>query len=243
MDAVFRGVPQEEAIRRSAACGYRAVEFWGWWGRDLDALEDALGTSSVRLATFCTRFVSLVDRARRSEYIEGLSETLDVAARFGVSRIISQVGSELPDLAREDQQQSIVEGLVECAPMLEKAGVTLLVEPLNLLVDHKGYFLSRSAEAFDIVSAVDNTHVRVLYDIYHQQITEGNLISTIRRHLPLIGHFHAAGNPGRHELTTGEIRYEQVLAELRAAAYEGFVGLEYFPVEDPEAGLMAVASW
>jgi hydroxypyruvate isomerase len=85
--------------------------------------------------------------------------------------------------------------------------------------------------------------VKVLYDIYHQQITEGHLIHNITTHIDKIGHFHAAGNPGRHELTKGEINYPAVFAAIEAAGFDGYVGLEYFPKQDPAFGLREVAQW
>jgi hydroxypyruvate isomerase len=120
---------------------------------------------------------------------------------------------------------------------LQAAGVTLVLEPLNLKVDHAGYFLSRSDEAFQLVRGLNNPHIKVLFDIYHQQITEGNLLSSMADHLEWIGHIHAAGNPGRRELYDGEIHYGNVLSKLREIGYEGYVGLEYFPKDEPLEGL------
>ena len=113
--------------------------------------------------------------------------------------------------------------------MAEEAEVTLVLEPLNILVDHPGYFLTSSREGFEIVEQVDSSAVKLLYDIYHQQITEGSLIATITSHIELIGHFHAADVPGRHEPGSGEINYANVLAAVDEAGYEGFIGLEYAP--------------
>lgn len=240
-DALYRGVPTAEAIRRTKSSGLSAIEFWSWWDKDLNAIEDALGEHGVTLATFCTRFISLVDPSVRTEYLAGLEATLETAKRFGVTRLISQVGNARSGVTREAQRASLVDGLRACVPPLEKAGVTLLIEPLNLLVDHRGYYLSRSDEAFDVVRDVDSPRVAVIYDIYHQQITEGNLIPTIRENIAHIGHFHAAGHPGRHELDDGEIAYDAVFAAIGTAGYSGFVGLEYFPQRDADTGLRDLA--
>jgi hydroxypyruvate isomerase len=113
-------------------------------------------------------------------------------------------------VSREAQTQSLIEGLRACVPILEKEGVTLLIEPLNTRVNHQGYFLASSEEAFHIINQVGSPYVKILFDIYHQQITEGNVIANIRENIGLIGHFHAAGNPGRHELDNGELNYEQI---------------------------------
>ena len=85
--------------------------------------------------------------------------------------------------------------------------------------------------------------MKVVFDIYHQQISEGHLINHITSNIEKIGHFHAAGNPGRHELTRGEINYPEIFAAIRETGFEGYVGLEYWPVDDPVTGLRKVAEW
>ena len=122
-------------------------------------------------------------------------------------------------------------------PYLEKAGITLVVEPLNIRVDHKGYYLYSSDEAAEVIKEVDSSNVKMLFDIYHQQITEGDLIRRIREYIPYIGHFHSAGNPGRNELYDSEIDYKKVFQAIKETGYDGHIGLEYFPREDPAKGL------
>ena len=100
--------------------------------------------------------------------------------------------------------------------------------------------MHKSDKGFEIVEQVGSPAVKLLYDIYHQQITEGNLIATITSHIELIGHFHAADVPGRHELGTGEINYANVLAAIDEAGYEGFIGLEYAPTVATAESLQAV---
>lgn len=126
------------------------------------------------------------------------------------------------------------------APFLEEAGVTLVVEPLNILVDHPGYYLYSSEEAFQIIDEVGSPNVKVLFDIYHQQIMEGNLISRIQRNINKIGHFHAADNPGRHELYMGEIQYLNVFRAIEETGYRGYIGFEYFPLEEPLSGIWKI---
>ncbi|MBR5261383.1 MAG: TIM barrel protein, partial [Oscillospiraceae bacterium] len=101
--------------------------------------------------------------------------------------------------------------------------------PLNVKVDHPGYYLTSSAEAFELVREAGSPNVKVVFDIYHQQISEGNIIPNIRKNIGLIGHFHAADNPGRMEPGTGELNYRKIFAEIDSLGYRGFVGLEYKP--------------
>jgi len=113
----------------------------------------------------------------------------------------------------------------------------LVLEPLNVYVDHVGYYLYSSQEGFDIVEAVGSKNVKLLFDLYHQQIMEGNLIRNSTNNIYKIGHFHAAGSPGRHELYIGEVNYPEVFKAIDEAGYRGYVGFEYFPVEESTKGI------
>jgi hydroxypyruvate isomerase len=243
IDAVFENLSLAEACAKVKASGISAIEFWAWWEKDLDELEAAIKDSDLTIAACCTKFISLTDPALRSDYLEGLRESIVAAKRLGCEILISQVGDFRVGVPADEQHQSLVDGLKEAAPLLEAAGITLVIEPLNELVDHEGYYLVQSDEAFDIVDEVGSDRVRVAFDIYHQQISEGNLISNILPNIEKIGHFHAAGNPGRHELQVGEINYPQVFAALQSTGYDGYIGLEYWPIaEDPAEPLREVAA-
>jgi hydroxypyruvate isomerase len=130
--------------------------------------------------------------------------------------------------------------LKHVAPLFEKSGITLVLEPLNILCDHMGYYLASSYEAFEICNVVGSKNIKVLYDIYHQQITEGNLIPTIRKYFDLIGHFHVADVPGRNEPGTGEINYRNVFRAIEDLGYDKYVGLEYSPTIDTAETLKIV---
>ncbi|MBD0378924.1 TIM barrel protein [Paenibacillus sp. WST5] len=238
VDALFRNQDFTESVRKIKAAGCDTIEFWTWWDKDLEAVGQAVSENGVSVAAICTRFISLVDVSHREAYMQGLRESIAVAQRLNCHQLISQVGQELEGVSREEQKQSLIEGLRNCVPMLEQAGITLLVEPLNTRVDHKGYFLASSSEAFDIIKQVGSPHVRVLYDIYHQQITEGHIMATINNNIKWIGHFHAAGIPGRRELITGELAYDRIFQAIKATGYTGAVGLEYFPENDAAEGIM-----
>jgi len=243
VDAVFEGKDLGESLTCIKQLGFEGFEFWGWWDKDLPALVEKKDALDLEVTACCTKFISLVDPARRSEYIDGLGQSLDAARTLGCTTLISQVGDERTGVPREAQHESLVQGLAACVPLLEKAGVTLVFEPLNTRVDHPGYFLTQSAEAFDIADAVASDHVKVLYDIYHQQIMEGNLIPTITQHMDRIGHFHSAGHPGRHELDRGEIHYPDILKAIDQTTYTGWFGVEYFPTIDPEQWLPTLHGW
>jgi hydroxypyruvate isomerase len=239
LPAVFKGMDPIEGMRRVKKLGFDAVEFWSWWDVDLDAVLRTRQELGMTITAFCTKFVSMTDKSKRQLYLDGLKESIEAAKKCGVKMLITQVGNDTGK-SWEQQTRNVLEGLKTAVPILEDAGITLLVEPLNIKVDHKGYFLSLSSDGFDLIRNVESPRVKLLYDIYHQQITEGNLIPTIVKNIGDIGHFHAAGHPGRHELDAGEINYPNVFRAIREAGYQGYVGLEYFPVREPEEGLRAL---
>ena len=121
--------------------------------------------------------------------------------------------------------------------IVARENITLVIEPLNQLVNHPGYHLSTSDDSFEVIERIDNPYVKILFDIYHQQITEGNLLVNISENIKQIGHFHAAGNPGRNEITKGEINYQHVFQTIKDLGYEGYIGLEYMVPGDPDEGL------
>jgi len=124
--------------------------------------------------------------------------------------------------------------------MTEKEDIILMLEPLNTLVDHPGYFLDSPQEAAQIVREVNSPSVKLLFDCYHMQIMNGNLISTIERNIDIIKHFHAAGVPGRHELFIGELNYPNIVKRIDEIGYKEYFGLEYFPTMPSEDSLKSM---
>ena len=243
IDAVLGDLSVTSATQLVAKAGIEAFEFWGWWGRDLDEIQAARDAAELQISACCTKFISLVNPTLRDDYLQGLRESVAVARQLNCPTLISQVGDALPGVSRKEQHQSLVDGLRAVAPILEADEVTLVIEPLNELVDHKGYFLIRSDEAFEIIDEVGSDRIKVVFDIYHQQISEGHVIHNLTSHIDKIAHFHAAGNPGRHELTRGELHYPSIFDSIRATNFDGYVGLEYWPASDPLTGLQEVSSW
>lgn len=241
VDMIYADLPFAERMHNVAKLGFPAYEFWRLDDKDLDVILAKQRSLGLACAAFvgCGR-VPLVDSARRDDLMVTFREALAQAARFGCQRLLMTTGQEMIGVPRQDQRDSIVEGLREAAKPAEDLGVALVLEPLNILVDHKGYFLSSSSEAFAILDEVGSPAVKLLYDVYHQQITEGNLITTITANVTRIGHIHVADVPGRHEPGSGEINYRSVFEAIDSAGYEGYVGLEYKPSKDPADTLRSV---
>lgn len=228
ISALYPRTPAAEGIRLAAAQGAENVEIWSWWDQDLGAIRQALSETGCRMAAVCTRFVSLTDEKCLDAYLEGLRETIKVCKDINCKRIITQVGNEIPDIPRERQHIQLVKGLKAAAALLEGTGITLVFEPLNTRVDHIGYYLSSSDEAAKIVTEVGCPQVRMLFDIYHQQIMEGNILTRLSEYLPLIGHIHMAGVPGRGRMEENELNYEYILRFLDKKCYQDYAAMELF---------------
>ena len=228
----YKKTPAAEAIRSVAALGFDAVETYNWKDLDADEIRSVCAETGVEFLSMCTTEFRMTDPQFRTLWLEGVRESCAAANKMGVGRLITQVG---PDTGAERgyQHEAIVETLKQAKPILDTYGVTVMIEPLNVLVNHPGYYLVRSDEAFEIVREVDHPHVKVVYDIYHQQISEGNIIPNLTKNLDCIAHLHAAGHPGRHELQYGESDYRVILNAAAAAGDTGACGLEYGPTVDP----------
>lgn len=227
-----------ERMRRVAATDIGAYEFWNWSNKDLDTLAAAQEETGLACAGhMCEPGFSLVARETEKDMITGVRESVKVARRLGAPGMIVTTGNELADESWDTTLRRARRRLRTMAAICADAGLSLYLEPLNPIVDHKGYWLTTMAQAADLVAEVDSPALQILYDIYHQQITEGNLIANLRTYLPLIGHIHTAGVPGRHELADSEIDYRRVFAEISRLGYTGYVGLEFRPVLAEEEAL------
>lgn len=228
-----------EAIERVAALGFDAVEIYKWKDLNLDRVRFALEKNNVEMLSMCTSEFRMTDPEYRDLWLAGLRESCAAANRLGVRRLITQVG---PDTGkpRSEQHAAIVAALHAAKPILEESNVTVMIEPLNTYVDHKGYYLWSSAEAFEIIRQVNHPLVKMVFDIYHQQVMEGNIIPNITNNLDCIAHLHAAGHPGRHELQFGENNYRFIIDEVEKAGYAGAIGVEYKPLLSPEESLQSV---
>ena len=225
-----------EGLRRVKTLGYDAAETYNWKGLDFDAVRRTCEETGVELLSMCTSEFRMTDPAFRQAWLDGLEESCQAANRMGVKRLITQVGQDT-GAPREQQHAAIVETLNLARPILEKSGVTIMLEPLNTLVNHPGYYLWSAVEGFEIIHEVNHSLVKLVYDIYHQQVMEGNIIPNITKNLDCIAHLHSAGHPGRNELQYGENDYKVIFAAVDKAGYTGACGLEYRPLMDPEESL------
>ncbi len=243
-----------ERLARIRKLGFRQYEFWFLDKRfDGKALHDErknleeLAECNSRLGLTCTDFVfnhpdggvtaSLIDKRDRSKLLDGLEGIIEQGRMLGVRSFISGSGNKVPGLAPEEAVQNMVESLKACVPVLEKHGASLWLEPWNTRVDHPHNFLDDPRLSVQVLKKVGSPAVKLLYDLYHMQIMAGDLTAFIRENLAYIGHFHAAGVPGRHEPDACELNYPFILKELDRLGYQGCVGLEYWPTGEHAASL------
>ncbi len=180
------------------------------------------------------------DEALRDEFIKNVEESVEVAKRVNATWMTVVPG--FVDLRKEMgyQTANLVEALRRARDILEPHGLVMVIEPLNWWANHAGQFLTKIPQAYEICRAVDSPSCKILFDIYHQQISEGNLIPNIDMAWEEIAYFQIGDNPGRNEPTTGEINYRNVFRHIRDKGYNGILGMEHGNSKPGSAGEMAV---
>lgn len=240
-EMLFTDLPITERIARIDDLGFR-VEIWNHGRHDVDALA-ATGATFSSMTGYVTG--SLIDEAGGAEYVSTAGECIDVAERLGCPRL-NLHGTGLDDRGLPVAPVTRVTGamwiaahrtLSRLADLGERHGVTFCLENLNTAVDHPGVPFGRASDTLALVEAVGHPHMRMMLDLYHAQIGEGNLIELTRRAGPLIGEIQVADVPGRCEPGTGEINHPAICAALVAMGYEGTIGLEAWAEGDPEHAL------
>ncbi len=238
IEMFWPGQDPVEKLRRVATTGIGAYEFWTWSDKDVDAMAAVQAETGLACAGHLSEpGQSLVARDTEAALMKGIRNSIQTAQKLGAPGMIVTTGNVLADETSDVTMRRARRRLKAMAAICEDHGLKLYLEPLNPVVDHQGYWLTTMAQAADLVAEVDSPALTILYDIYHQQITEGNLISLLRTYLPVIGHIHTAGVPGRHELLGNEIDYKTVFAEIDRLGYDGYVGLEFRPLFRDEAAL------
>ncbi len=208
--------------------GMPGFELWQIAPEAVLPLREAMDSAGTHLIGFCPNSFNLTDPAARDEYLKDLRIALADAATLRCPSLITQVGNDT-GAPRAEQHESIINGLRACVPLLEAAGVTLLVEPLNTVKDHVGYYLNDSREGFEIVRAVASPNVRLLFDIYHQLQMGEPVLDRIREGIDCISHFHVAGIPARDEKIWEGVDYSPIFRLIGELGYRGHLGMELFP--------------
>ena len=242
---LFNEVPFLERFARAARAGFGAVEFQLPYAfnpkvirQQLDAHQLSAVLHNLPAGNWQAGERGLACHPQRvAEFKAGVQQAIDYALALGVPQLNCLAGiapaGEHPEMLRH----TLVSNLRYAAGELERAGLALLIEPINTF-DIPGFYLHGTAQALAILDEVAADNAFVQYDIYHAQRMEGDLAATLQRHLRRIGHIQLADNPGRHEPGTGEINFPFLLAHLDRIGYSGWVGCEYIPATTTGAGLV-----
>jgi hydroxypyruvate isomerase len=238
-----------DQLRFMADQGFRAFEDNGMKGRDVE-LQKKMGQMMEKLSMQMGVFVAHQiywneanlasgDQAKREEFLRQIEESVEVAKRVN-AKWMTVVPGHL-DLRQDMGYQTahVVETLKQACAILEPNGLVMVLEPLNFR-DHPGLFLTRAPQAYQICRAVGSPSCKILFDIYHQQIQEGNLIPNIEKAWDEIAYFQIGDNPGRNEPTTGEINYLNVFKYIHARGFDGILGMEHGNSKPDKEGEQAV---
>lgn len=237
IELLFTELPFIDRIYRAKECGFDAVEFWSWTDKDCDEIHRALLDTGMKVGIFQGNIEGrMVDAEDRELYLQGVRRSVETAKKLGAETLFLMsdlMGEDRSVLKMEhpiSEEQKLVHTkrvLEELKPIAQQEKINFVIEPLNVKVDHPGYSLCRSKPAFDLIRELNDPGIRVLYDAYHMQIMEGDIIQTIRSNVDAIGYFHIADVPGRMEPGTGEMNYVKIVEALRDAGYDKTVGFEF----------------
>jgi 2-dehydrotetronate isomerase len=244
LSMIYTEYPFLERFAKAALAGFKAVEShfpYEFELKQVKARLESLGLVQVLFNlspgnTSAGEWGTLSNPQRREYFRQSLNEALEIARFLECARVNVMFGNEIRGVERSAQIDCAVENLAWSAPLAADAGVTLLIEPLNAM-DFPACVLHGPSEAMGIIGQVNHPQVKLQLDVYHAQMTEGNLINSITNCLPNIGHIQIADVPGRHQPGTGKIDYPAIFDLLRKLNYSGFVGLEYRPSNDSDSSL------
>lgn len=244
LSMLYNEVSFLDRFAQAAAAGFAAVEFLFPYEAGVEAIRTRLGGLGLRLALFnlhagdsaAGEWGTLSNPRRRDYFRWSFDTALEAARRLDCGRLNMMIGQRVAAIEPEAQIACAVENLSWAAPQAAEAGVTLLIEPLNP-TDFPNYLVQDTATALNVVTQAGQPQVKLLYDVYHAQIAEGNLIDTITACFPHIGHMQIADVPGRHQPGTGEINYPAIFAAVARLGYQGYIGLEYRPRGETDASL------
>ena len=235
----YQKIPLDELCAYAAEIGLKGV----------DLLNPGEFEVPARYGLVCSmgyagggEIVSAMNRVENHAKLEeGFRKYIPLAAKAGVPNVITFSGNRA-GMSDEEGAKNTIAGLNRVKKIAEDHGVTICIELLNSKVDHKDYMCDHSAWGVQVVQAVNSPRVKLLFDIYHMQIMEGDLVRTIQKNIDWIAHFHTGGVPGRHELDgTQEVQWDGVMRGIAAMNFRGFVAHEFVPTRDPLTSLRQAA--
>jgi len=233
-------VSLETLFAAAAEIGYRAVELWARPDNFAEIVATARRHDLVMASMIGHQSLpdGLNKRTNHDRIEAEIRASIDIAVEYEVPGLICFSGNRQPYQSESEAMAAVADGLRRVAPYAEEKGINLNLELLNSKINHPGYQADHTAWAAAVCQRVNSPRVKMLYDIYHMQIMEGDIIRTIRDHIDWIGHFHTAGNPGRNDLDDlQELNYPGICRAIAETGYELYVGHEFKPKGDWLASL------
>jgi len=244
----LQGMPVPQQLEQYAKAGFRAFEYNGLPNHSMQEVEQirkkrdelgmAMGVFVVNRGGW--RPVSLPDKSGHGRFLEDVRKGVELHKIMGNECATVTSGLGVPHLTFAQQTANAIEALKRAAEIVEKTKMVLVLEPLNEKVDHAGYFVVYSEHAGEIIGGVNHPQVKILFDMYHQQISEGNIINHIDQYWDLIGYFQTGDVPGRREPYTGEMNYQNIFRHIHKKGYKGLLGLEHGMSVNGPAGFQKV---
>ncbi|MGD8763860.1 MAG: TIM barrel protein [Desulfobacteraceae bacterium] len=250
IEMLFTEVPFEDRFRLTRETGFEYVEFWSWKDKDIQKIKNLCQIYDLKVASFSgDQAFSMVDENQKHDYVAFVRESIETAKFLKCDHLVIHSNAlgengvvihHYDNLSHRQKNTVMFDVLKTLAPIAEETKVTLALEPLNTIVDHAGNFLTSTRAAAELVELVNSPYIKILYDVYHMQIMEGNIINTFKTYIDHIGYIHIADVPGRHEPGTGEINYPNVFKALEKLNYGGIIGFELAPLRDSKEAVRRI---
>jgi hydroxypyruvate isomerase len=231
----YEKIPLEELCAYAAQIGLKAVDLLNPDEYEIPGRYGLVCSMAYAGGGEIPNALNRVENHARIE--EGFRKYIPLAAKAGVPNVITFSGNRA-GMSDEEGAKNTIAGLNRVKKIAEDHGITICMELLNSKVNHKDYMCDHTAWGVQVVQAVNSPRVKLLYDIYHMQIMEGDLVRTIQENIQWLGHFHTGGVPGRHELDgSQEVQWDGVMRGIVAAKFQGYVAHEFVPTRDPLTSL------
>ena len=233
IDSIYPKENLEEKLTRIKQAGFNYIEFWDWRDKDFELIIN----SGLNVSNFSGNRISSLILDNKEKIIQEINTSIDTAKRLKcdhimlLSDILENDGSvKINSVSSEKKLLRLYDNLKVLAGIAKERDIKLVIEPLNTFRDHKNYYLDNFQKTLELIQSINSEHLKILYDIYHMQIMEGNVLETLQKYHEFIGYIHIANVPYRCEPWIGELDYKFILKEL-SKVYSGFVGFEFFVKE------------
>jgi hydroxypyruvate isomerase len=231
----YKDIPLDSLCESAAKIGCKAIDLLGPEDYEVPGRHGLVCAMAYAGGGDLPNALNRVENHARIE--EGFRKNIPLAAKASIPNVITFSGNR-NGMSDEEGARNTIAGLNRVKKIAEDNGVVICLELLNSKVDHKDYMCDHTAWGVNVVQQVNSPNVKLLYDIYHMQIMEGDLVRTIRDNIQWIAHFHTGGVPGRHELDgTQEVQWDGVMRGIAATDFKGYVAHEFVPARDPLTSL------